>query len=159
MIYREARTSDVPAMAAIRAKTWGDADYWITRISQYMDGTNNPRHALAPRVLYVAADGDALAGIVAGHLTRRHGCDGELEWIDVAPSHRGTGIAAELLAHLARWFVAQQAFRVCVDVDPENARARRFYSRHGAIPLNPHWLVWSDIRMAGDCGVSPWVSD
>jgi hypothetical protein len=35
---------------------------------------------------------------------------------------------------------------VCVDVEPENRVARAFYSRHGAVPLNPHWLVWDDIR-------------
>jgi GNAT superfamily N-acetyltransferase len=155
MIYREAQTSDVPAMAQIRALTWGDVDYWIPRISQYMDGTNSPREALRPRVLYVAMGDDALAGIIAGHLTRRHGCDGELEWIDVAPVHRGTGVATELLDHLARWFVSQHAVRICVDVDPKNVRARRFYARCGAKPLNPHWLVWDDIG----CRLSGTVSD
>jgi GNAT superfamily N-acetyltransferase len=145
MIYREARTSDVPPMARIRALTWGDVDYWIERISRYMDGTNNPREALPARVLYVATDDDSLTGMIAGHLTRRHGCDGELEWIDVPPAHRGTGVATELLDCLARWFVAQHALRICVDVEPNNVRARRFYTRCGAKPLNPHWLVWDDI--------------
>lgn len=151
MIYREALTSDVPAMAQIRSLTWGHVDYWIPRISRYMDGTNNPREALRPRVLYVAVGHDALAGIIAGHLTRRHGCDGELEWIDVVPAHRGTGVATALLDCLAKWFVSQQAVRVCVDVDPKNTRARRFYAQCGAKPLNPHWLVWDDIgaRLSG----------
>lgn len=155
MIYREARVSDVRAMAQVRALTWGDVDYWIPRISHYMDGTSNPREALRPRVLYVATDGDAFAGIIAGHLTLRHGCDGELEWIDVVPAYRGTGVATELLDCLARWFVSQHAARICVDVEPKNARARRFYARCGARPLNPYWLVWDDIG----CRVSGSVSD
>jgi hypothetical protein len=40
------------------------------------------------------------------------------------------------------------AAKVCVDVDPANTTARRFYTRHGAVPLNPHWLVWNDITLA-----------
>ena len=145
MQYREAEQGDVAAMARLRAATWGTEDYWIGRISGYMDGVENPREALAPRVLYVAADGEILAGMIAGHLTRRHGCQGELEWIDVAVPHRRTGVASALLRQLATWFVDQQALRVCVDVDPANGPAQRFYARHGARPLKPHWMIWEDI--------------
>ncbi|MGB6077420.1 MAG: GNAT family N-acetyltransferase, partial [Candidatus Acidiferrales bacterium] len=101
--------------------------------------------ALKPRVGYVAYEGDTLVGFIAGHLTRRHSCDGELEWINVIPERRGGGIASELLRLLAGWFVAQKASRICVDVEPTNTAARRFYARHGAEELNPHWLVWKDI--------------
>jgi len=145
MLYREADKHDVPAMAQIRATSWGTPDYWVGRISRYMEGVDNPREALSPRTLYVAADGESLAGIIAGHLTRRHGCQGELEWIDVAEQYRGSGVASELFGHLATWFVSQHALKVCVDVDPTNSRARRFYARHGARPLNPHWMVWDDV--------------
>jgi ribosomal protein S18 acetylase RimI-like enzyme len=86
-----------------------------------------------------------VVGFIAGHLTLRHGCAGELEWINVAAERRGSGIAPELLRQLAGWFVEQKAFRICVDVEPSNAVARAFYMRHGAETLNPHWLVWSDI--------------
>jgi hypothetical protein len=37
------------------------------------------------------------------------------------------------------------AKRICVDVDPANAVARRFYTRNGAEHLNEHWMVWNDI--------------
>jgi len=89
---------------------------------------------------------------VAGHLTRRHGCDGELQWINVIPERRGSGIASELLRLLAGWFVEQKAFRICVNVDPSNAVARAFYIRHGAEKLNDHWLVWNDIRKVTSSG-------
>ena len=86
-----------------------------------------------------------LGGFIAGHLTRRFSCDGELEWIDVVRERRRSGIASELLRVLAAWFVEREALRVCVD--PGNAVARFFYARHGAEALNQHWLVWSDISV------------
>jgi len=75
-------------------------------------------------------------------------CDGELEWINVVPERRGSGIAPELLRMLAAWFVAQKASRVCVNVAENNATARRFYTRHGAEHLGKHWMVWKDIQTA-----------
>lgn len=70
-----------------------------------------------------------MVGLVAGHLTRRHACDGELEWINVIPERRGGGIASALLRKLAAWFAEQKASRICVDVEPSNFAARRFYKR------------------------------
>ena len=59
------------------------------------------------------------------------------------------------LTALAGWFGRQGAGRVCVNVAPENERARRFYQRHGAQELGEHWLVWPDIRASGG-DTSPW---
>lgn len=87
-------------------------------------------------------------GYIAGHLTRRFDCDGEVQYLWVAPAHRGSGIATRLLEALAEWFCGQGAHCVCVDVVPDNVRARAFYARHGARELNPHWMVWDDI---GSC--------
>ena|SRR5436190_7745809 len=81
---------------------------------------------------------------IAGHLTRRFGCDGELEWLDVVAECRRTGVAGELWRALATWFAGHQARRICVDVDPQNAPARAFYRKHGAQDLNAHWFVWPD---------------
>jgi ribosomal protein S18 acetylase RimI-like enzyme len=78
-----------------------------------------------------------------------------LEWINVIPERRGAGVASELLRLLAGWFVEQKAFRVCVDVEPSNTVARAFYTRHGAETLNPHWLVWNDIRKVTSSGRLP----
>ncbi len=146
VLYREADESDVPAMARIRAAVWGTEEYWKVRIAAYMKRELHPQQALMPRVVYVASEGDSLAGLIAGHLTRRYGCDGELEWIDVVSERRGSGVASELLRRLAAWFVEQKASRICVDVEPTNTTARRFYKRHGATKLNEHWLVWNDIK-------------
>jgi ribosomal protein S18 acetylase RimI-like enzyme len=132
-------------MARIRAAGREEEEYWRLRIARYLHGEHHPQHALMPRVGYVALEGDSLAGFVAGHLTRRYACEGELEWINVVPEHRRSGVASELLRRLAAWFVEQAASRICVDVDPANTIARRFYTRHGAGRLNEHWLVWNDI--------------
>jgi ribosomal protein S18 acetylase RimI-like enzyme/predicted enzyme related to lactoylglutathione lyase len=143
--YRPAELADVPAMARLRAETWGTEEYWCARIAAYLRGELHPQHALAPRVAFVAQRGGKIVGLIAGHLTRRHNCDGELEFIDVTREHRGGGIADGLLRQLAEWFIAQNANRICVDVAPENTRAVRFYARNGAAQLNKHWMVWEDI--------------
>jgi GNAT superfamily N-acetyltransferase len=144
--YRQADESDIPALARIRAADWGAEEYWRLRIAGYADGELHPGQALKPRVIYIAAEGDSIAGFIAGHLTRRYGCDGELQWIDIVPDHRRRGVASGLLRRLAKWFAEQGASKICVDVDPANKIARSFYAKHGAENLNPHWLVWSDIK-------------
>jgi ribosomal protein S18 acetylase RimI-like enzyme len=143
--YREANKSDIPAMAHIRAAEWGGEEYWKHRIAGYLNCELHPQHALIPRVIYIALERDELVGFIAGHLTRRFGCDGELEWINVIPERRRSGVASELLRLLWAWFAEQKARRICVDVDPGKITARKFYKRHGASDLNPHWLVWDDV--------------
>ncbi len=132
-------------MARIRANEWGEPEYWERRIAGYLHGELNPRQARAPRACFVAVEEGAVIGFAAGHLTTRYACDGELQWINVIPESRGTGMASELLRLMARWFVENKALRICVDVDPNNSTARAFYRRHGAEMLNEHWLVWNDI--------------
>ncbi len=146
--YRIARQSDAPAMARLRAANLPSEEAWTLRIASYLAKEHHPRHALRPRICYVALAGDALVGYIAGHLTRRYHCDGELQWINVIPEQRGTGVAAELLRRLAKWFMRQKARRICVDVDPANTAARRFYTKHRAETLNARWLIWPDIKAA-----------
>ena len=137
-------------MAEIRAGDWGTEEYWRERILQYMTGTLHPREALPGRVAFVSVDQERIIGLIAGHLTHRFGCDGELEWISVKPEYRNRGIASQLLRCMAEWFVAQKAASVCVDVEPSNHAARQFYSRHGAEDLKPHWMIWRNIGAALD---------
>ena len=149
IVIRGAEEHDVAGMAALRAQTWGAAPYWTARIGGYLNGEHSPQQALAERVAFVALDGDVVVGLVAGHRTKRFGCDGELEWIDLAKERRGQGIADGLMATMMAWFVEHEALRVCVNVAPHNAVAQRFYARHGAVPLNEYWMVWNDIRQRG----------
>ena len=148
VITRPVEEADVPRMAAIRAQRSQTEAFWVDRISRYLKGEHHPQHALPARAAFVAILEDQLAGFVAGHLTRRYECGGELEWIDVIEGRRRSGIASELLRHLVAWFAEQKARRICVDVDPANTVARAFYRRQGAGDLSPSWLVWDDITAA-----------
>jgi ribosomal protein S18 acetylase RimI-like enzyme len=147
VIFREAYVADVDAVASSRAADteWGPAD---PRTASYLAGEHHPQGALPPRVMFVALEGDSVVGYVAGHLTRRYECQGELQYLWVAPEHRRGGVATRLCRLLAQWFVEQEATLVCVDVLPDNLAARSFYRRNGAEELNPHWLVWRDIDSA-----------
>lgn len=141
---RHATAADVPQMAASRSAdpSAGPAD---PRMAVYLEGRHHPQHALAPRVAYLATVGGAVAGYIAGHLTRRHGCDGEVQYLYVTPAHRRAGVASMLLRQLAEWFEAQEAVRICVDVNDDSPGARPFYASHRAQPLRPHWMVWPHI--------------
>ena len=143
--YRVAQASDIERMAQCRLAdpAAGPAD---ERMADYFAGTHHPQQALAPRIGYVAAMGDRLLGYTAGHLTRRHQCDGELQYLFVAPAHRRAGIAGELVRRLFQWFVMEGAYKICVNVAPANAAARAFYGSMGAAKLTQYWDVWHDIR-------------
>lgn len=144
LIIREATLADVEALARIRAAGWGSEQYWQERIAGYMRRTLHPRESLPERAVFVSED-SGIAGLIAGHLTHRFDCDGELQWLDVVAGRRRTGIAEGLFRMLAQWFADRAATRVCVDVDPMNGPARALYQKHGAEELSSHWLVWPDI--------------
>jgi ribosomal protein S18 acetylase RimI-like enzyme len=148
--FRVGTLDDVPHMARIRSREWESEAYWTTRIAGYMKGDQHPQHALQPRVIYVALTEELMAGFIAGHQTRRLGCTGELEWINVIPEYRRMGVASELLHRLVAWFVGQSATKVCVDVAEDNLGALAFYKGYGAVHLNPHWLYWEDIRFLNE---------
>lgn len=143
--YRQVSLEDVPAMAYVRSRERGEEAYWQYRIGDYLRREANPAQALPPRAAYVALFGDLIVGFVAGHLTQRLDCQGELQWINVLSEHRERGVAATLLRFLAGWFDSRRAARVCVDVHPNDRSARDFYLSQGAIPLERNWLVWENI--------------
>jgi serine/threonine protein kinase/ribosomal protein S18 acetylase RimI-like enzyme len=143
--YREAGASDVPEMVRCRVgdPIMGPAD---PRMALYLEGKHHPQQALAPRVMFVGMEEDSTVGYIGGHLTRRYDCDGELQYLYVVPQRRRSGIASDLVTLLAHWFSEHEASRICVDVKPDNAIARSFYSRHGAVELSEYWMVWPDIK-------------
>lgn len=142
---QRATAADVPRMAESRNAD-PDAGPADGRMAAYLEGRHHPQLALAPRVAYLATVEGVVAGYIAGHLTRRYACDGEVQYLYVSPVFRRSGVASMLLRELAEWFQMQGAARICVDVNEESPGARPFYAIHGAQPLRPHWLVWPDIR-------------
>lgn len=145
VLYRNASSSDVPAMEHARAPDV-DAGPADPRMARYLDGVHHPQKALLPRVGYVATVEESLVGYIAGHQTKRYDCDGELQYLYVVPEYRRSGIGSELLRLLARWFALRGIGRVCVGVDEDNAVARSFFVRYGAEQLDIAFLVWPDIR-------------
>jgi ribosomal protein S18 acetylase RimI-like enzyme len=143
---RLADDADIPAMAAIRVSEWQTDAFWLDRITHYLRGEHHPQHALPERASFVAVVDGRVVGFVAGHRTRRFGCDGELQWINVHPEHRGKGIAERLTRAMLDSFYRGNAFRICVNVQPDNTPARSLYTKHGAAILNEHWMLWSDLR-------------
>ena len=142
--YREASRADVPAMAACRQT---DPTAWPAdpRMAAYLEGRHHPQQALPPRVAFVAEVSGRVLGYIAGHLTRRYSCDGEVQYLFVGPEHRRRGIAAALLRLLAGWFGRQGASRICVNVDSDSPAAAPFYASQGASSLNDHWYVWEHL--------------
>ncbi len=149
VMIRAAEVADVPAMAAIRAQEWETQACWERRIGNYLRGEIGAQQALQGHAaVFVAVREGAVIGFIAGHRTKRFGCDGELEWIDVVAAHRRQGIAGQLIVALAGWFVEEKALRVCIDVKPTNTAARGLYAKFGAVDLKPNWMVWEDLRVA-----------
>src|SRR4051794_26092596 len=93
--YRQATSADAAAMAECRLPD-ADAGAADERMAAYFDGLHHPQQALLSRVGYAAFVGDALIGYIAGHLTRRYGYDGEVQYLYVAPDHRRRGVASAL---------------------------------------------------------------
>lgn len=141
--YRKAELADVPRLVSLPQPGEAGGD---RRMLQYLAGQHHPQQALPPRVMWMATEKKSPIGYIAGHLTTRFGCDGELQWIYIIQSRRRLGVASSLLHHMAQWFVEHEARRVCVDVGDDNARP--FYRRHGAVDLSRHWMVWDDIGRA-----------
>jgi len=144
MRYRQATHADVQAMAAMRSTNPETAAQWAGRIAGYMKAEHHPQKALLPRALFVAETDGTVVGFIAGHLTLRFACEGELQWIDVVPAYQRKGVASALLRLLAAWFIEQKAYRICVNSGDDNRTAHAFYKANAAVHLTRHWLVWND---------------
>jgi len=83
------------------------------RISGYLEGGIHPQRALPSRTCYVAVEQSSVVGFVAGHLTRRYGCEGELEWINVIP---------ERTAKIVRFAQDDRALGLAATLCSENRR-------------------------------------
>lgn len=127
MHLRPARPEDMAVVAEIWHRGWhaGHAGH-------VPDGLTQRRTLAAfhdrtpPRVAdTIVAEID---GVVVG-FTMVH--DDEVEQVFVDPDHHGSGVAAPLLASVERQVAAQGYDVAWLAVVEGNARARRFYEKHG----------------------------
>jgi ribosomal protein S18 acetylase RimI-like enzyme len=146
--FREFSGRDLLTLARLRSTNVHEIAFWQDRISKYLAGTHNPQKALSERVIYVAEFNDLVVGFIAGQLTTRFDCQGELQWIDVSPEFRRMRVASKLIRLLALWFIERNVFKVCVD--PGNEVAELFYTANGASKLNEHWMYWENIAKVAE---------
>ena len=123
IVFRRATSADVPAMVRCRLNdaATGPAD---PRMAAYLDGEHQPQQALPPRAGYVALRGEQVVAYIAGHRTNRHGCQGELQYLYVAPGDRRRGLGTGLLRLLAEWFREQGVQKVCVGIANDSPTQR-----------------------------------
>jgi len=124
---------DEKAAAYERKLTGGYRERWLDWVDRCVDGDE--------RCVTVAVGGDATAGRpgVVGYvfvLPERLAMVWDAAVINelyVAPEHRGTGVADDLMAAAVELAGDQDLplDRIVLDVDPANERARAFYDRHG----------------------------
>jgi GNAT superfamily N-acetyltransferase len=149
--FRVATSADVPAMVACHVTDDGVIPY-DPRMAAYLDGKSHPQQALPQRVGYIAFAESAVIGYIAGHLTTRNDCAGEVEYLFVSPKYRRRRIGTMLLRLLATWFTEQGARRVCAPIANDSPpEAKPFYEHAGAAPLRRFWYGWEDVSVvAGD---------
>jgi GNAT superfamily N-acetyltransferase len=124
---RPATDADAPAVAAIWRDGWRDGH--LGHVPDALVEIRTPESfdtRAAERVAdtTVAADGNEVAGFVMV-------VGDEVEQVYVSAPHRGTGVAALLLAEAERLVAEGGHARAWLAVVPGNARARRFYERAG----------------------------
>ncbi|MFD3657719.1 GNAT family N-acetyltransferase [Streptomyces sp. NPDC058620] len=81
---------------------------------------------------FVALQGDSLCGFVLGSMTFEQRTDwGYLEWIAVAPTARGQGVAGRLVTHCRDRLADFGAAAVITDVESRNEASTLLMNRHG----------------------------
>jgi ribosomal protein S18 acetylase RimI-like enzyme len=126
MALRAATPADVEAVAAIWHDGWRDGH--LGHAPEALHAHRRPadfRERVPARLAETTVV--TLDGRVAGFVTLH---DDELEQIYVAAHARGGGAAQALLGHAERT-LARRVARAWLAVATGNARARRFYERHG----------------------------
>lgn len=137
-----ATLNDLPALCRLRAEYQGHLLEWEPRIAAYIIGQLTPAFGLEPRAVFVAVDEhNDVVGFIAGHLSKRFHCDGEIYWLNVQADRRGQRIADLLLSALFGWFAQHNAHKLCIEVPPSSESARKLLARHNAQPIGPLWLT------------------
>ncbi|HEY8474896.1 MAG TPA: alpha/beta fold hydrolase [Natronosporangium sp.] len=132
-VLRPARPEDADAIAAIWYHGWRDGHLGHVPDELVAARTKESFWERAPQRIgdtTVATVDGAVAGFVMV-------VGDEVEQVYVAAEHRGTGVAGVLLAEAERVVAAGGHGRAWLAVATGNARARRFYERHGWVDEGP----------------------
>jgi GNAT superfamily N-acetyltransferase len=130
---RPARTQDADALAAIWTAGWRDG-----HLGNVPDALVAIRTDESFRIRATERVADATVAEVDGEVAGFVMVVGdEVEQVYVSTAHRGSGIAALLLDAAERLVAAGGHTLAWLAVVPGNARARRFYERHGWVDDGP----------------------
>ena len=97
-------------------------------------------------ICIIALDGDRVVGIAGGITHPEEDHVKQLVSMWVAADHRGTDIAARLVAQVEVWAFDRGAERIVLGVTAGNDRAARFYVRMGFEPCKAVLKVGSGMR-------------
>jgi GNAT superfamily N-acetyltransferase len=155
-IIREASPTDAEAIVAVliasKEASFPDlvdehdrnGPFWTNRWRSYLAEGSRAQMSRGDGFALVAEVGSRAVGFAAFHHTARHGTDAELESIYLLKEAQGSGLGSELLRRIAVRLRADGSRSMCVGYNPRNPY-KRFYLKHGAIEINPHWAVWRDL--------------
>lgn len=96
-------------------------------------------------VFLAEVDGQPV-GFAAYHHTRRHDTQAELQSLYVRKEAQGSGVGTALLRTIALPLIEDGSKTMCVGYDLRNPY-KRFYLKHGAVEINPHWAFWPDVSI------------
>jgi GNAT superfamily N-acetyltransferase len=120
-------SSDAPSVAGIWHRGWQDG-----HLGHVPDELVAIRTAESFRIRAAERVGETTVAVVDGEVAGFIMVAGdEVEQVYVDAKHRGSGVAAALLAEAARQVKAEGHPRAWLAVATGNARARRFYERQG----------------------------
>jgi len=127
--------SDVVEIAPLRESELAQLFGLANAVFASTSGWNDRRvlDVLTHDVVFVAHEQGEVGGYVA--LFVSPGEQVIAEQVFVAPGHEHRGIGHRLLAHAEGYAIAKRARVLCIVVEPDNWRARAFYSRLGFIPV------------------------
>ena len=121
-----------------------DVRFWTDRWHGYLTKGSRAQMSRGDGFAILADSSERPVGFAAYHHTERHGTDAELESIYVLREAQGQGVGTGLLQAVAGQLRADGSRSLCVGYDPRNPY-KRFYWKHGAVEIEPHWAVWRDI--------------
>ncbi|HYZ93018.1 MAG TPA: GNAT family N-acetyltransferase [Actinomycetota bacterium] len=138
-MIRPATVDDAYGIARVHVTTWQDAYRGIVP-NEYLDALDIDARVEAYDRMGVLTDtdrpmfvydrsGDILGFVTVGPSIDEKG-NGELYAIYVASKHWGTPVGAALMTHGDQWLGERYPAATLWVLD-ENARARRFYEKHG----------------------------
>jgi GNAT superfamily N-acetyltransferase len=123
--------------------------FWSERWRAYLTAGSRAQMARGDGFALIAEDGGVPVAFAAYHHTRRHGADAELESLYVLKEAQRKGIGSALIRAVASRLVAEGDHSMCVGYDPRNPY-KRFYLKHGALEINPHWAMWRNLAILAD---------